>query len=161
MVPPWMCSWWNHLSRSYGNQWCNSQLTPRTQSPCRYPQYLRLPSSRVQHPHRLGTYLFTNEMKDKSAGLLAAVPDYISHSVAGSYDNEVIAIFFLLVFTFFAWIRALKQGSAFWGTIAAFFFNFYMVTTWGMPSASPIIKATNHRQLVSSCVQKNSATNSG
>jgi hypothetical protein len=54
---------------------------------------------------------------------------YISRSVAGSYDNEAIAIF-LLMFTFYLWIRALKQGSAFWGTIAALFYG-YMVAAWG------------------------------
>ncbi|KAF9645807.1 glycosyltransferase family 66 protein [Thelephora ganbajun] len=80
------------------------------------------------------TYMFTKELKDESAGLLAAafigiVPGYISRSVAGSYDNEAIAIF-LLMFTFFAWIKALKMGSAFFGTIAALFY-FYMVAAWG------------------------------
>ncbi|EUC54830.1 dolichyl-diphosphooligosaccharide-protein glycosyltransferase subunit STT3 [Rhizoctonia solani AG-3 Rhs1AP] len=80
------------------------------------------------------TYLFTKELKDESAGLLAAIfigitPGYISRSVAGSYDNEAIAIF-LLMFTFYLWIRALKQGSAFFGTLAAIFY-FYMVAAWG------------------------------
>ncbi|KAF8834936.1 glycosyltransferase family 66 protein [Paxillus ammoniavirescens] len=80
------------------------------------------------------TYMFTKELKDESAGLLAAafigiVPGYISRSVAGSYDNEAIAIF-LLMFTFYCWIKALKQGSAFFGTIAAVFY-FYMVAAWG------------------------------
>ncbi|KZV81719.1 STT3 subunit of Oligosaccharyl transferase, partial [Exidia glandulosa HHB12029] len=80
------------------------------------------------------TYMFTVEMKDPSAGLLAAIfigvaPGYISRSVAGSYDNEAIAIF-LLMFTFYAWIKALKEGSAFFGTIAAVFY-FYMVAAWG------------------------------
>ncbi|KAL0954077.1 hypothetical protein HGRIS_005226 [Hohenbuehelia grisea] len=80
------------------------------------------------------TYMFTKEMKDESAGLLAAafigiVPGYISRSVAGSYDNEAIAIF-LLMFTFYCWIKALKQGSAFFGTVAAIFY-FYMVAAWG------------------------------
>ncbi|KAF8075241.1 oligosaccharyl transferase STT3 subunit [Lyophyllum atratum] len=80
------------------------------------------------------TYEFTKEMKDASAGLLAAafigiVPGYISRSVAGSYDNEAIAIF-LLMFTFFCWIKALKQGSALYGTTAAVFY-FYMVAAWG------------------------------
>ncbi|KAG6834921.1 oligosaccharyl transferase stt3 subunit [Arthromyces matolae] len=80
------------------------------------------------------TYQFTKEMKDASAGLLAAafigiVPGYISRSVAGSYDNEAIAIF-LLMFTFFLWIKALKQGSALFGTLAAVFY-FYMVAAWG------------------------------
>ncbi|PFH50957.1 glycosyltransferase family 66 protein [Amanita thiersii Skay4041] len=80
------------------------------------------------------TYMFTKEMKDESAGLLAAafigiVPGYISRSVAGSYDNEAIAIF-LLMFTFYCWIKALKQGSAMFGTVAAVFY-FYMVAAWG------------------------------
>ena len=77
---------------------------------------------------------FTKEMKNESAGLLAALfigiaPGYISRSVAGSYDNEAIAIF-LLMFTFYLWIKALKQGSAFFGTLAALFY-FYMVAAWG------------------------------
>lgn len=77
---------------------------------------------------------FTKEMKDESAGLLAAafigiVPGYISRSVAGSYDNEAIAIF-LLMFTFFLWIKAMKQGSALYGTLTALFY-FYMVAAWG------------------------------
>ncbi|KAI5808163.1 Oligosaccharyl transferase STT3 subunit-domain-containing protein [Peziza echinospora] len=80
------------------------------------------------------TYLFTKELKDESAGLLAAAfigiaPGYISRSVAGSYDNEAIAIF-LLMFTFYLWIKALKLGSAFWGALCALFY-FYMVAAWG------------------------------
>lgn len=80
------------------------------------------------------TYLFTKEMKDESAGLLAAAfigiaPGYISRSVAGSYDNEAIAIF-LLMFTFYLWIKALKLGSVFWGALCALFY-FYMVAAWG------------------------------
>ncbi|PIL24796.1 hypothetical protein GSI_12682 [Ganoderma sinense ZZ0214-1] len=80
------------------------------------------------------TYMFTKEMKDESAGLLAAAfigiaPGYISRSVAGSYDNEAIAIF-LLMFTFYSWIKALKTGSAFFGTLTALFY-FYMVAAWG------------------------------
>ncbi|KAF2459921.1 putative oligosaccharyl transferase subunit [Lineolata rhizophorae] len=81
------------------------------------------------------TYLFTSEMSTSpSAGLLAAAfmgitPGYISRSVAGSYDNEAIAIF-LLVFTFFLWIKALKNGSAMWGALCALFYG-YMVSAWG------------------------------
>ncbi|KAI7861991.1 Oligosaccharyl transferase STT3 subunit-domain-containing protein [Spinellus fusiger] len=80
------------------------------------------------------TYLLTREMKDGAAGLLAAAfigiaPGYISRSVAGSYDNEAIAIF-LLMFTFYLWIKALKLGSALWATGAALFY-FYMVAAWG------------------------------
>lgn len=80
-------------------------------------------------------------MKDESAGLLAAAfigiaPGYISRSVAGSYDNEAIAIF-LLMFTFYLWIKALKLGSALYGTVAAVFY-FYMVAAWGTLSFLPL-----------------------
>jgi len=83
----------------------------------------------------LAAYLLTNEMSTSpSAGLLAAAfmgiaPGYISRSVAGSYDNEAIAIF-LLVFTFYLWIKALKDGSAMWGALTALFYG-YMVASWG------------------------------
>ena len=83
----------------------------------------------------LATYLLTSEMvTSPSAGLLAAAfmgitPGYISRSVAGSYDNEAIAIF-LLVFTFFLWIKAVKNGSMFWGALTALFYG-YMVSAWG------------------------------
>jgi len=80
-------------------------------------------------------YLLTSEMSTSpSAGLLAAVfmgiaPGYISRSVAGSYDNEAIAIF-LLVFTFYLWIKAVKVGSIMWGGLTALFYG-YMVSAWG------------------------------
>lgn len=83
----------------------------------------------------VSSYLLTNEMTpNKSAGLLAAIfmgiaPGYISRSVAGSYDNEAISIF-LLVFTFYLWIKALKQGSMMWGALCALFYD-YMVASWG------------------------------
>lgn len=83
----------------------------------------------------VASYLLTNEMTPSpSAGLLAAVfmgiaPGYISRSVAGSYDNEAIAIF-LLVFTFYLWIKALKLGSMLWGALCALFYG-YMVASWG------------------------------
>ncbi|KAF2397565.1 STT3 subunit of Oligosaccharyl transferase [Trichodelitschia bisporula] len=83
----------------------------------------------------LATYLFTAEMTPSpSAGLLAAAfmgitPGYISRSVAGSYDNEAIAIF-LLVFTFYLWIKSLKDGSVMWGALTALFYG-YMVSAWG------------------------------
>lgn len=57
------------------------------------------------------------------------ISGYISRSVAGSYDNEAIAIF-LLMFTFYLWIRALKEGSAFYGMLAALFYG-WMVAAWG------------------------------
>lgn len=60
---------------------------------------------------------------------MGIAPGYISRSVAGSYDNEAIAIF-LLVFTFYLWIKAVKLGSAFWGALCALFYG-YMVSAWG------------------------------
>ena len=82
----------------------------------------------------LVAYLFTREIKDEAAGLLAAAfigiaPGYTSRSVAGSYDNEAIAIF-LLLFTFYLWIRAVKTGSVLYGVGTALAY-FYMVAAWG------------------------------
>uniref|UniRef100_A0A7N6C404 Dolichyl-diphosphooligosaccharide--protein glycosyltransferase subunit STT3A n=1 Tax=Anabas testudineus TaxID=64144 RepID=A0A7N6C404_ANATE len=80
------------------------------------------------------TYHFTKELKDAGAGLLAAamiavVPGYISRSVAGSYDNEGIAIFCMLL-TYYMWIKAVKTGSVYWSSMCALAY-FYMVSSWG------------------------------
>ena len=82
----------------------------------------------------LATYFFTKEVWSQGAGLFAAcfiaiVPGYISRSVAGSYDNEGIAIF-ALMFTYYLWIKAVKTGSIFWATLTALSY-FYMVSAWG------------------------------
>lgn len=82
----------------------------------------------------ISTYLLTSELWSPGAGLFAAsfiaiVPGYISRSVAGSYDNEGIAIF-ALQFTYFLWVRAVKTGSVFWSAAAALSY-FYMVSAWG------------------------------
>lgn len=82
----------------------------------------------------LATYFLTKEIWNSGAGLFAAcfiaiVPGYISRSVAGSYDNEGIAIF-ALMFTYFLWVKAVKTGSVFWGTMTALSY-FYMVSAWG------------------------------
>lgn len=50
---------------------------------------------------------------------------YISRSVAGSYDNEGIAIF-ALMFTYFLWVKSVKTGSIFW-SVATSLSYFYMV----------------------------------
>eukprot|EP00921_Rhytidocystis_pertsovi_P002975 GHVQ01004960.1.p1 GENE.GHVQ01004960.1~~GHVQ01004960.1.p1 ORF type:complete len:578 (-),score=22.48 GHVQ01004960.1:1102-2835(-) len=68
------------------------------------------------------------------AGLLAALfmglsPAYMSRSVAGSYDNEAVAIF-ALVFSFYIFVKAIKSGTMFWSMLASLAF-FYMVTSWG------------------------------
>ncbi|XP_075514502.1 dolichyl-diphosphooligosaccharide--protein glycosyltransferase subunit STT3A-like isoform X3 [Primulina tabacum] len=57
------------------------------------------------------------------------VPSYISRSVAGSYDNEAVAIF-ALIFTFYLYIKTLNTGSLFYATINAMAY-FYMVCSWG------------------------------
>ncbi|XP_044137932.1 dolichyl-diphosphooligosaccharide--protein glycosyltransferase subunit STT3A [Bufo gargarizans] len=80
------------------------------------------------------TYHLTKELKDAGAGLLAAamiavVPGYISRSVAGSYDNEGIAIFCMLL-TYYMWIKAVKTGSIYWAAMCALAY-FYMVSSWG------------------------------
>ncbi|XP_057806703.1 dolichyl-diphosphooligosaccharide--protein glycosyltransferase subunit STT3A isoform X1 [Salvia miltiorrhiza] len=80
------------------------------------------------------TYLLTKEIKGPGAGLTAAallamVPSYISRSVAGSYDNEAVAIF-ALIFTFYLYIKTLNTGSLFYATLNAIAY-FYMVCSWG------------------------------
>lgn len=82
----------------------------------------------------ISTYLLTKELWNGGAGLLAAcfiaiVPGYISRSVAGSYDNEGIAIF-ALQFTYFLWVKSVKTGSIFWATATALSY-LYMVSAWG------------------------------
>ncbi len=78
----------------------------------------------------IAAFLLTREVWNARAGLLAAcfiaiVPGYISRSVAGSYDNEGIAIFALL-FTYYLWLKSIKTGSVLWATCAALSY-FYMV----------------------------------
>ncbi|KAL8120068.1 hypothetical protein AgCh_017264 [Apium graveolens] len=80
------------------------------------------------------TYYLTKEVKGTGAGLAAAallamVPSYISRSVAGSYDNEAVAIF-ALIFTFYLYVKTLNTGSLFYATLNAIAY-FYMVCSWG------------------------------
>jgi len=83
----------------------------------------------------ISTYYFTKECTNKSeTGLLAAlfisiVPSYISRSVAGSYDNEGVAIWALIT-TFYFWIKAVNTGSVLW-SVACTLSYFYMVAAWG------------------------------
>ncbi|KAL5106695.1 Dolichyl-diphosphooligosaccharide--protein glycosyltransferase subunit STT3B [Taenia crassiceps] len=79
-------------------------------------------------------YLLTKELWNDRAGLfsacfLAIVPGYISRSVAGSYDNEGIAIFALLL-TYFLWLRAVRTGNLCWSVLCALAY-LYMVSAWG------------------------------
>ncbi|XP_051728235.1 dolichyl-diphosphooligosaccharide--protein glycosyltransferase subunit STT3B-like [Ctenopharyngodon idella] len=82
----------------------------------------------------ISTFLLTRELWSHAAGLLSAcfmavVPGYISRSVAGSFDNEAVAIF-ALQFTYFLWVKAIKSGSVFW-TVGCCLSYFYMVSAWG------------------------------
>ncbi|RXM27566.1 Dolichyl-diphosphooligosaccharide--protein glycosyltransferase subunit STT3B [Acipenser ruthenus] len=82
----------------------------------------------------ISTFLLTRELWNQGAGLLAAcfiaiVPGYISRSVAGSFDNEGIAIF-ALQFTYYLWVKSVKTGSMFWA-IGCCLSYFYMVSAWG------------------------------
>jgi dolichyl-diphosphooligosaccharide--protein glycosyltransferase len=82
----------------------------------------------------LVVYAMTKETWNAAAGLVAALavsiaPGYISRSVAGSYDNEAVAIF-ALVLTFYLWVMAVKTGSILWSGLCALGY-FYMVSSWG------------------------------
>ena len=99
----------------------------------------------------LATYLLTSELWNARAGLLAAVfmsiaPGYTQRSVAGSFDNEGIAIFALQI-TFYAWLKAARSGSVMWSVVTGNFNNcfiklveithlkaflyWYMTSAWG------------------------------
>ena len=80
------------------------------------------------------TYLLAKEVSDTATGLIAAafiaiVPGYISRSVAGSFDNEGIAIFALIA-TYYLWCKSVNTGSLFWSALCAVSY-FYMVSAWG------------------------------
>ena len=67
------------------------------------------------HSIRKLTSYSNTPIQDAGAGLIAAamiaiVPGYISRSVAGSYDNEGIAIFCML-FTYYLWVKSAKTGD--------------------------------------------------
>eukprot|EP01104_Vermistella_antarctica_P005962 TRINITY_DN16701_c0_g1_i1.p1 TRINITY_DN16701_c0_g1~~TRINITY_DN16701_c0_g1_i1.p1 ORF type:complete len:714 (-),score=194.32 TRINITY_DN16701_c0_g1_i1:220-2361(-) len=82
----------------------------------------------------MAAYLFGKEVRDTSTGIISAaliaiVPGYISRSVAGSFDNEGIAIF-ALVFTYYLWVKSVNTGSLFYSCLCALSY-FYMVSAWG------------------------------
>lgn len=65
----------------------------------------------------LTTYFLAKEVRNQGAGLFAAlfaasVPSYISRSVAGSYDNEGVAIF-ALVLVFFLYVKVSRHDTQF------------------------------------------------
>lgn len=82
----------------------------------------------------LTCYAFASEIGGYGAGLFAAafaglVPSYISRSVAGSYDNEAVAIF-AMIFAFYTFVRSVVTGSLRAVAVAVLAY-FYMVATWG------------------------------
>ncbi|KAI8469243.1 MAG: Oligosaccharyl transferase STT3 subunit-domain-containing protein [Monoraphidium minutum] len=82
----------------------------------------------------LSAYGLVKEARSEGAGLVAAtlvamVPSYISRSVAGSYDNEGVAIF-ALVFVFYTFIKTVNTGSLWWAMMNLMAY-FYMVLSWG------------------------------
>ncbi|KAG1367809.1 Dolichyl-diphosphooligosaccharide--protein glycosyltransferase subunit STT3A [Cocos nucifera] len=89
------------------------------------------------------TYLLTKEVKGTGAGLIAAallamVPSYISRSVAGSYDNEAVAIF-ALVFTFYLYVKTLNTGSLFYATLNALSYFYMVVLGTLLASLVPVV----------------------
>lgn len=82
----------------------------------------------------LSAYALTKEASDDAAGIVAAaimaiVPGYISRSVAGSYDNEGVAIT-AMIFCFFLWTKSVNTGSLFWSGLTTLSY-LYMVACWG------------------------------
>jgi len=79
-------------------------------------------------------YLFTKECWNSTAGIWSAffismVPGYVSRSVAGSYDNEAVAIF-ALTLTFYLWVRSVRTGSLLSAGLCSLAYA-YMVAAWG------------------------------
>lgn len=54
---------------------------------------------------------------------------YVSRSVAGSFDNEAVAIFALIT-TFYLFVRAVRLGTVASAALAAFGY-LYMAASWG------------------------------
>ncbi|KNC35881.1 oligosacharyl transferase STT3 subunit [Plasmodium falciparum IGH-CR14] len=81
------------------------------------------------------SYFLTREIYNFSgAALLSALfvsisPSHISRTVAGSYDNESISIFLLLL-CIYNWIRCLKKGSLL-SVLICSLSTYYMALSWG------------------------------
>ena len=60
---------------------------------------------------------------------MSSIPAYIQRSIAGSYDNEAVAIF-ALVNTFHLWVKAINTGSILWSCACTLAYV-YMVVAWG------------------------------
>lgn len=86
----------------------------------------------------LATYLFVKEVRGQGAGLVASalisiVPSYISRSVAGSFDNEGVAIF-ALVFVFYMYVKVRRRLSPALCPLLLFV-HLPTIATWSWSSA--------------------------
>ena len=83
----------------------------------------------------ISTYLLGKEATNRvEVGLLAALfmsinSSCVARGVAGSFDNEAVAVF-ALINTFWLWIKAVNTGSIMW-SVACTLSYFYMVLSWG------------------------------
>ncbi|KEG02098.1 dolichyl-diphosphooligosaccharide--protein glycosyltransferase subunit STT3, putative [Plasmodium vinckei vinckei] len=86
------------------------------------------------------TYYLTKEVYNKKgrnsggAALIAALfvsisPAHISRTIAGSYDNESISIF-LLILCVYNWIKCLKEGTLF-SVVLCSLSTYFMGLSWG------------------------------
>ncbi|SBT71265.1 dolichyl-diphosphooligosaccharide--protein glycosyltransferase subunit STT3, putative [Plasmodium malariae] len=81
------------------------------------------------------SYLLTKEIYPfTGSALLASLfvsisPSHISRTVAGSYDNESISIFLLLL-CIYNWIRCLKKGTLLSALVCSVS-TYYMALSWG------------------------------
>jgi dolichyl-diphosphooligosaccharide--protein glycosyltransferase len=64
-----------------------------------------------------------------AAALIAIIPGFLPRSVAGSYDNEAVAIFGLML-TLLTFVKAVQRGSLLW-SLAASVSYFYTAASWG------------------------------
>lgn len=89
----------------------------------------------MQRARQLQTSSYPAELFPCMMGWLAAAPcpglcaGYVSRSVAGSYDNEAVAIF-ALISTFYLFVRAVRLGTVSSAALAAFAY-LYMAASWG------------------------------
>ncbi|OII76232.1 oligosaccharyl transferase STT3 subunit family protein [Cryptosporidium andersoni] len=83
----------------------------------------------------LASYLLVYQVNRRNeTGMLAALftgisPTYLSRSVAGSYDNEAVAIFALII-SFALYLRAINDGRILSSLLASLAYN-YMTMSWG------------------------------
>jgi len=82
------------------------------------------------------TYLLTKEVSGSAnsgvaaAFLMAILPAHIMRSVAGSYDNEAVAMT-AMVSTFYFWVRSIRDKDSWPIGVVTGFAYIYMVSTWG------------------------------